>query len=137
MRRLSKMTVLAAIGGVIYGFIELLWRGHTHWTMIVMGGVLFVLIGAINNYYPWEMSLLIQGVIGAVMVTACELVFGLVINVWLGWAVWDYSAMPFNFLGQICLPYTAAWVLLSIVAVVLDDWLRYLLFKEGRPHYVL
>ena len=104
-------------------------------TMALLGGLLFVLIGAINEYIPWRIPLWRQGVIGALIVTWAELVAGLVLNVWLRLGIWDYSNLPGNFMGQICPQFTAAWVLLSVVAVVLDDWLRYWLFGEDRPHY--
>ena len=133
--RWVKALVLMGIGGAIYAVIELIWRGHTHWTMALLGGLLFVLIGAINEYIPWSIPLWRQGVIGALIVTWAELVAGLVLNVWLRLGIWDYSNLPGNFMGQICPQFTAAWVLLSIVAVVLDDWLRYWLFGEDRPHY--
>lgn len=45
--------------------------------------------------------------------------------------------MPFNLWGQICLPFSVLWVFLAGIAVVLDDWLRYWLFREERPHYVI
>lgn len=51
------------------------------------------------------------------------------------WNVWDYSNMPFNLLGQICLPFTVIWFFLSAVAVVLDDWIRHILWGEDIPHY--
>ena len=133
--RWVKALVLMGIGGAIYAVIELIWRGHTHWTMALLGGLLFVLIGAINEYIPWDIALVAQGVIGALIVTWAELVAGLVLNVWLRLGIWDYSNLPGNFMGQICPQFTAAWVLLSVVAVVLDDWLRYWLFGEDRPHY--
>lgn len=133
--RWVKALALMGIGGAIYAVIELIWRGHTHWTMALLGGLLFVLIGAINEYIPWGIPLWRQGVIGALIVTWAELVAGLVLNVWLRLGIWDYSNLPGNFMGQICPQFTAAWVLLSIVAVVLDDWLRYWLFGEDRPHY--
>ena len=62
---------------------------------------------------------------------------GLVLNICLGMAVWDYSTLPGNLWGQICLPFSALWALLAGFAVVLDDWLRYWMFGEDRPHYVL
>ncbi len=132
-----KMAVLLLIGGLIYCGIEIVWRGHTHWTMGVVGGICFVLIGAINELFPWEMPLWKQSLIGAGIVTAAELVAGFILNVWLGLGIWDYSTMPLNFMGQICLPFCLLWILLSVVAVVLDDWLRHWLFGEERPHYVL
>lgn len=133
--RWVKALVLMGIGGAVYAAIELAWRRHTHWTMALLGGILFVLIGAINEYIPWDIPLTVQGVIGALIVTGAELMAGLVLNVWLGLGIWDYSGLPGNVVGQICPQFTAAWVLLSIVAVVLDDWLRHWLFGEARPHY--
>lgn len=100
-----------------------------------MGGVCFILIGDINEFIPWNMPLILQGGIGSVVITAMELFCGVVLNLWLKLDIWDYSTMPFNFLGQICLPFSLLWVALSIVAVILDDWLRYWLFKEERPTY--
>ena len=119
----------------MYFLIELFWRGHSHWTMAVMGGVCFILIGDINEFIPWNMPLILQGGIGSAVITSMELVCGVILNIWLKLDIWDYSTMPFNFLGQICLPFSLLWVALSIAAVILDDWLRYWLFKEERPTY--
>lgn len=137
MRRACKGLILAIIGGLAYGGLELLFRGRTHWTMMVLGGALFVIIGLFNEALPWDMALLFQGFLGALVVTGAELVAGVVLNLWMGLGIWDYSNMPLNLWGQICLPFSTLWVALSIVAVVLDDWLRYWLFGEERPHYVL
>ena len=131
------MVVLLLIGGTTYFSIEMLWRGHSHWTMALVGGVCFILIGAINEYLPWELGMIQQAFIGASIVTAVELIAGLILNVWLKLGIWDYSNMPFNLWGQICLPFFFAWLALSIVAIVIDDYLRYWLFKEEKPHYQL
>lgn len=137
LKTVLKVAVLLIIGGLIYCGLEIAWRGHTHWTMGVVGGICFVLIGGINEWFPWTMPLYRQGLIGSGIVTAAELVAGLILNVWLGLGIWDYSTMPLNFMGQICLPFCLLWILLSVVAVVLDDWLRYWIFGEERPHYVM
>ena len=137
LKAILKHAVLALCGGCVYFLIEMAWRGHSHWTMAVLGGVCFVLIGDINEFIPWNMPLILQGAIGSGIVTVLELVSGIILNLWLGLGIWDYSNMPFNLLGQICLPFTLLWVALSIVAVVLDDWLRYWLFGEDRPTYTL
>ena len=137
MKRLCKHLILFAAGGCIYYLIEMLFRGYSHWTMMVLGGICFVLIGKINeSFFTERMPLLLQGIIGACIVTALEFVSGLILNVWLGLDIWDYSSQPYNVMGQICLLFSMLWILLSIVAVVVDDWLRYLLFGEERPHYV-
>lgn len=131
----DKAMVLFLCGAVGYAGIEMVWRGHTHWTMAILGGALFLLLGGLNEWFPWDMPLWLQCICGASIVTDAEFIAGLVLNVWLGLGIWDYSGMWGNLLGQICPQYIFAWVGLSLVAIVLDDWLRYLLFCEEKPHY--
>jgi len=142
LRKVIKALTLFAVGAAVYWAVEFGWRSlvntlPVHWTMPVLGGCLFLLLGGINEYLPWEMSLVKQALIGTVVITVAEFFAGLVLNVWLGLAVWDYSHLPFNLLGQVCLWFTLAWVPLSVVAIVLDDWVRYWLFGQERPNYVL
>ena len=130
-----KHLLLAIFGGEVYVLLEMAWRGHSHWTMFLLGGTCFLALGLINEVIPWEMPLWIQVLIGACMVTALEFVTGCVVNLWLGWGVWDYSGLPGNILGQICPQYFLLWLPVSLVGIVLDDWLRYILWGEERPHY--
>lgn len=139
-RRLSKYGVLFIIGAVLYFETELNWRYFNgtlpvHWSMPLLGAVLFILIGGLNNWLPWEMPFLLQCLIGAATVTAAEFVSGCILNLWLGWNVWDYSDIPGNLLGQICPAFFAAWIVVSAAAIVVDDWLRYKLYGEEKPHY--
>jgi uncharacterized membrane protein len=105
--------------------------------MFILGGVCFVIIGGINNWFPWSLGLLLQSLIGAVAVTFAELVSGIILNIWLGLGVWNYSALPLNLWGQICLLYALLWVPLAAFGVVLDDFLRWVLFDELQPRYKL
>lgn len=134
-RKVVKLSTLFCVGGGLYTAIELLWRGYSHISMFFLGGVCFIAIGAINELFPWSLGFVWQSLIGAALVTALELVSGIILNLWLGLGVWDYSTMPCNLWGQICLPYSMAWVALSAVAIVIDDWLRHILFDEEKPHY--
>ena len=137
MKTVLKYAALALCGGGAYFAEELIWRGYSHWTMAVLGGICFILIGGINEFFTWEMPLVLQGLIGAAMVTILEFFSGVVLNLWLGLGIWDYTGQPLNLFGQICLLYSILWIPLSIVAVILDDWLRYFMFGEDRPHYIL
>lgn len=130
-----KFLILFIFGGVIYFLIEILWRDYSHWTMFLLGGLCFVIVGAINNYIPWEMKFEKQMAIGAIIITILEFIVGVVINLILKWNIWDYSMLPFNILGQISLPFSLIWFLLSGVIIIVDDYLRYKLFKEERPKY--
>ena len=84
---------------------------------------------------PWDMPLVIQAIICTCGITVAEFVAGLVINVWLGMGVWDYSAMPGNVMGQICPQFIGLWLILSHVGIVMLDWLRYAVEGGERPHY--
>lgn len=77
-----------------------------------------------------------QCLLGSIIITVLEFITGVITNLILGWNVWDYSAKPFNLLGQICLENSFYWVLLSGVAIVVDDYIRYLIFNEDKPHYI-
>ena len=137
VHEIEKLIVLFYIGGGLYNIIELLWRGFTHPSMFIVGGICFLIIGGINEYLPWEMCLFEQCCRGALAVTLVELVSGIILNLWLGLGVWNYAMIPGNIFGQICLPFSFAWLVLSGLGIVFDDWLRYWLFGEERPHYTL
>lgn len=78
-------------GGVLYGLLETFWRGHTHWTMMVLAAVLCIPLDVANEHMPWSLPLAVQAVLGGLTITAGELLAGLVLNVWLGLNIWDYS----------------------------------------------
>ena len=137
MTTLKKWAVLALVGGIIYGLIEFLARGYTHWSMVVLGGICFVAVGLLNEVIPWEMPLVAQMLCGCIIITTLEFITGYIVNIRLGWAVWDYSDRWGNLLGQICPLYSFYWFLLSAVAIVLDDYLRYKWFGEQKPIYRL
>lgn len=137
MKRYHKEIILGCIGGLIYIGIELLWRGYSHWTMFILGGICFLKLGRINEVIPWDMPLWQQALIGTAIITGLEFLTGCIVNLWLGWNVWDYSNVPFNILGQICLSYTVLWIPISLVGIILDDYLRHWMFKEEKPHYYL
>lgn len=103
---------LFALGGSAYVGLELLWRGRSHYSMFAAGGLCFLLLGALGKKTGkvWQ-----RGLLGAAVITEIELAAGLLVN--RDWAVWDYREMPLNYFGQICLPYTALWIPLSVAAM--------------------
>ncbi len=130
-----KNAFLFTVGGIIYILLEIISRGYSHWTMFLLGGICFLCLGYINRFLPWKTPLTLQMLIGMGIITALEFITGIIVNICLGWHVWDYSNIPYNLLGQISLQSSIGWYFLSVIGIVLDDYLRYWLFCEEKPHY--
>ena len=90
----SKYLFLFAVGGALYVLIELLWRGWSHWTMFALGWAVFCIFRAYQRGARWDTPLWAQVLIGTAGITALEFMTGCVVNLWLGWGVWDYSGLP-------------------------------------------
>ena len=119
-------------GGLGYGTLETLWRGYTHWTMLLTGGLcccLMYLIATRMREPLWR-----KWIMCAFVVTAVEFTVGCLVNLRLGWNVWDYSALPLDLMGQICPLFSLFWFLLSIPCVGLSVFLKkYVFIKAPSP----
>lgn len=102
-------------GALGYPALELMWRDRTHPSMALAGGLSASLIHRVNKL---SIGLLPKAALCSVGITAIEAGCGMVWNK--QHQVWDYRRMPFNWRGQICLPYSIAWGGLSLVLLQLD-----------------
>ena len=112
-----------AAGSFLYTLVEIIWRGHTHWTMTLTGGLCLAVM------YMWsglisDAPLPFKWFVGAVSITVIEFAVGCVVNLMLKQNVWDYSAQRFNIMGQVCLSFSAMWYILSIPGFYLCDVIR-------------
>ncbi len=114
---MSKIIVFL-IGSFGYGFIEILWRGHTHFSMFLAGGICFSFFAYLSEKLK-RANLVLKAILGSGFVTFIELIFGIFFNIFLKQNVWNYSSKPFNFKGQICLLYSFYWVVLGLVFIPL------------------
>lgn len=146
MTRYSKpvlSVLLCTWGATIYFFLEVGYKsltGHPErisWTMLALAVVLCVPVERCGAELPWTCALWLQALACAGLVTAVEFVAGLVLNVWLGLGIWDYSDLPFNFMGQICLQFFFVWWGLCFVFIPVFDWLRWAVEGGERPHYTI
>ena len=110
--------ILFSVGAVGYGLLEVLWRGYTHWSMLGAGGICFVFFAWIGEKFK-NAGIFIKALLGSAFVTSIEFIFGIIFNIILKKNVWDYSRMPFNIGGQICMLYSFIWLLISIVCIPL------------------
>ncbi len=118
MTRMKKYTVFFIIGAVGYAAIELLWRGRTHWSMMIAGGLSFILFSVIDRYFAYT-NIIYKAIVASVCITAIEFFFGLFFNVYKGMNIWDYSSIPHNLLGQICPIFSLAWVGIAVIFIPL------------------
>jgi uncharacterized membrane protein len=133
MKNFIKYVFLFLVGGLTYFFIELLCRGYSHYSMIIVGGLCFICLGAINEIFTWDMPLIIQSIIGGTITTLIEFISGCILNLWLNLNVWNYTYL--DILGQVSLPFYFIWCLLSLLGIIYDDYLRYYFLNEEKPHY--
>ena len=116
---LKNYTIIALFGGSLYCVLELIWRGRTHPSMALCGGLCFLFIYLINDNLRGA-SIIKQGLISCIFITIVELCCGFIVNICMGLDVWDYSAISYNLLGQICLPFSIIWFLISIPCIYIS-----------------
>ena len=128
-------------GGTLYFFLEVAYKsltGHPErisWTMLVLAIVLCIPVERAGYQLPWACPLWLQAAVCAALVTLVEFCAGCVLNLWIGLDIWDYSDIPFNLLGQICLPFSLVWLVLCFLFIVVFDWMRYAVIGGDKPTY--
>lgn len=128
--KIWKNCLLFYTGGTVYLSLELLYRGRSHGSMFLAGGLCFLLIGHLNRVEP-KLPLPLRAVVGAAIVTMVELGAGMIFN--RQYQVWDYRDQPGNFMGQICPLFSALWIPLSLAAAVLFQKMDTGLMQKMSP----
>lgn len=132
--QLKLLTYMSA-GALCYGAMEVLSRGFTHISMGLLGGICFVFIGFTGSLRRKDrLTLLQQLVLCTMFITVSELLCGLIANEAMGLGIWDYSDVPLNYKGQICLPFSVLWFGISYLGALADEWLlaHILRRRKGR-----
>lgn len=131
-----KYLILFLVGYCVYIAIEVTFRNYSFPLMGIVGAISFILIDRINEVMPWDTDLIVQSIIGSLIVTIFELIVGEGLKFFNQPPMWDYSSLPLNFDGVICLQFSLVWILLSVIAIFLADAINYyLLHEEPTPHY--
>lgn len=120
---IKKEVLIIIIMGCVYTNIEMIYRGCSHPSMIIVGGLSGALAGIINDITP-KMKMYKQCLLSAVIITAIEYVSGYILNIKLHLNIWDYSNLKYNLNGQISLVFSLVWIFLSYFAIKFDDLLK-------------
>ncbi|MGN1058868.1 MAG: hypothetical protein ACI4QW_00430 [Clostridia bacterium] len=123
MSKHRELAVVWSIGSFGYGLLEILWRGYTHWSMLLTGGVCFRSIYALNKRIRSK-CIFKKCFLFSCVITGWEFISGCIFNKALKLSVWDYSNRPGNLLGQICPLYSLLWFFLGFPLVFLCNVLK-------------
>lgn len=123
MKHFRENLCVFSLGGAIYCIIEILFRGFTHWSMGIAGGLALLGIYKGNRKFK-HMNIFKKCFLGALYITGIEFVIGIIVNKIFKMNVWDYSAKPFNIMGQICPIFTLVWFFLCFPACFICKGLR-------------
>lgn len=136
MIKYLRQIILFLVGFCAYITIEVCFRGYSYLLMGIVGGIILLLIDQINERISWNIDLIVYGVIGSAIATLFEFVIGETCKFLNMAPMWDYSNLPFNFDGVICLPFSLLWIILSIIGVFIADAINYYVFEElPIPYY--
>lgn len=116
MKSIYNYLIIFVIGAVAYSMLEIIWRGYTHISMALAGGICLMALYRLECVAK-NCSLFLKCLIGALFITVVEFGFGCVVNKLLGLGVWDYSDRFLNIMGQVCPLYTMLWFVICIPAL--------------------
>ena len=121
LKNISEYLVLWAVGGCIYYGIEVLFRGFSHISMFMLGGLCMQFFTWQGRLTEWQDALPRQITRCTIFVVSMEFITGIIVNKWYHLAVWDYSDMPLQLWGQICLPFALIFSFLCTMGILCPD----------------
>lgn len=134
---IKRNWIMFLLGCAFYTLIEMFWRGYSFREMSILGGLIFIVGGLLNNKFSWKMDLLLQCGIISVMITISEAIIGNIDYYFLHKNMWNYSNLPLSYLnGKICVPFTIIWFLMGFIIIFVHDAITYYWMHEGeQPEY--
>ena len=135
LKKVFEYMILWLTGGLLYFYLEIAYRSYSHYSMIICGGLCFLVVGTAGDYILKNKKPLITSIIlimffGTLIITTLEFITGIIVNIKFDMGVWDYSSLKFNVYGQNCLGYTLLWALLSLLCVYFIDIIKKYIFEK-------
>ena len=141
MKKISTVFILI---GILYVFIEVAYSsivsgamrlvGQSSLWMMLVGGILGVFLDILNEV-KWlnKLSYRLKVFIGGTAIVALEFFSGCILNLWLGFDIWDYSKNFCNLLGQTDLLHAIYWYAITPFGFWVGDAIRHYVFEEEKP----
>ncbi|WP_461810145.1 putative ABC transporter permease [Faecalimonas sp.] len=135
MKKISEYLFMWALGGTLYYTFEVFFRGFSHWTMFVLGGICVVFCVWQGMTVKWKDPLWIQILRCTIFVVSSEFITGIIVNKWFKWYVWDYTDQPFQLFGQICVPFAIIFSGLCALSIIGGGFFLYWFYGEEKPDF--
>ena len=134
MKVSEKSVFIFIIGGIGYGLLEIIFRGFTHWSMVITGGSALVSLYLINHAFP-NTSIITKAFAGCTTITILEFTVGLIVNKLYSFGVWDYTGSPANVFGIISLKFSLCWFAISFIMIALFITMQKIIRSQkfGKP----
>lgn len=136
---LSPNSVMGDLPMYMYNTNMSFWTltGYSSIWMFLSAIFFCSVLGGLNNKdkkNPWmKIPYGLQVFIGGIFAIAWEFTFGVIMNLGLGLAIWNYDMFHFSILGQMALEPAIMWLCLIPIIFFVDDLLRYYIWEEQRP----
>lgn len=136
MKNIENYIFIFLFGGFGYGLLEILFRGFTHWSMVITGGSALLILYLINLSLPGT-PIVFKALIGSFAITVIEFSVGIIVNKLYSFGVWDYTGTPGNILGIITPSFSICWFMISLIMIILFKNAQriILLQKSGKPSH--
>ena len=134
MKNIEKYIFIFLFGGFGYGLLEIIFRGFTHWSMIITGGSALLILYLISLSLP-NTHIILKALSGAFVITIIEFSVGIIVNKVYSFGVWDYTGTPGNILGIITPSFSLCWFGISFIMISLFSNIQKAisLQKYGKP----
>lgn len=120
----KNFIIVFLIGGISYGYLELAFRGFTHWSMVMAAGLVFTSVYILGETLL-SLPVFLAAFIISLIIIFYEYYYGLLLNLFFKWGIWDYSDLYLNLNGQICIAFFVIWYILSLFFICLIHLLNF------------
>ncbi len=149
MKLIKKYFGIFLLSGLIYLAIEIIFKvifkyrslrlvADTSVWMMPIGGFLCLILGELNRFKKIrQLKMIFQALIGMIIITAVELITGIILNIILKLNLWDYSHEVGNILGQISIVHSFCWFIISPLVFWFDDYMKAKIYNEGKEYSII
>ena len=123
MKKMSECLFIWGLGGTLYYMIEIAFRGYSHWSMFILGGIGLLFCAFQGLWTRWQDPLWRQVLRCVIFITAGEFLTGILVNKVMRWNVWDYSSLPLQLMGQISVPFMILFSGLCVLGILLGKFI--------------